>query len=231
MLDSKDKDVPAGSIGAGIQNRSLSSQLRMRDLSVGAMSWQGRGRFGVWGGFGAGSSKHRPAVAFGARRASAPARRPAVARVGHFTRAVAATSGRLDGLLAGGDALVRGRPKVFSVSRVRESGTAEGDSTCLRRDGDRRMPGTSRPVFRAPRIRFRGGVHAGAWFADLGSRGSSDGSPDLASLQTSRRGATPRAEANRKVLEPGAEMAPKRGDRGSRTRRNVPTPGVGSERR
>jgi hypothetical protein len=30
----------------------------------------------------------------------------------------------------------------FSVSRVREPGTAEGDSACLRPDGDPRMPGT-----------------------------------------------------------------------------------------
>jgi hypothetical protein len=74
---------------------------------VGAMSWQGRGRFGVCGGFGAGSSIHRPSVAFGARRASAPARRPAVARVGRLTRAVVATSGRLDGLLGGCGALLR----------------------------------------------------------------------------------------------------------------------------
>jgi hypothetical protein len=77
------------------------------EVSVGAMSWQGREGFGVCGGFGAGSSIHRPSVAFGARRASAPARRPAVARVGRLTRAVVATSGRLDGLLAGCDALLR----------------------------------------------------------------------------------------------------------------------------
>jgi hypothetical protein len=53
------------------------------------------------------SPVHRPAVAFGAFRASAPARRPPVARVGHLTRALAATSGRLDGLLGGRDALFR----------------------------------------------------------------------------------------------------------------------------
>jgi hypothetical protein len=53
------------------------------------------------------SSKDRPAVAFGACRASAPARRPAVARVGRLTRAVVATSGRLDGLLRCRCALLR----------------------------------------------------------------------------------------------------------------------------
>jgi hypothetical protein len=40
-------------------------------------------------------------------------------------------------------ALLRGgASKGFSVSRVREPGTAERDSVCLRPDGDRRMPGT-----------------------------------------------------------------------------------------
>jgi hypothetical protein len=53
------------------------------------------------------SPKHRPAVAFGARRASAPARRPAVAWGVRCARSDSATSGRLGGLLAGCDALLR----------------------------------------------------------------------------------------------------------------------------
>jgi hypothetical protein len=54
-----------------------------------------------------GTPRHRPAVAFGARRASAPARRPAVARGVCPARVISATSGRLDGLLGGCDALLR----------------------------------------------------------------------------------------------------------------------------
>jgi hypothetical protein len=54
-----------------------------------------------------GSPRHRPAVTFGAHRASAPARRPAVAcSIGH-PRRISATSGRLDGLLGGCGALLR----------------------------------------------------------------------------------------------------------------------------
>jgi hypothetical protein len=53
------------------------------------------------------SPDHRPAVAFGARRASDPARRPAVATVDRVTRTVSATSGRLGGLLGGCGALLR----------------------------------------------------------------------------------------------------------------------------
>jgi hypothetical protein len=53
------------------------------------------------------SPDHRPAVAFGARRASAPARRPAAATVDRVTRTVSATSGRLGGLLGGYGALLR----------------------------------------------------------------------------------------------------------------------------
>jgi hypothetical protein len=56
---------------------------------------------------GPGSPPHRPAVAFGARRASAPARRPAVACGVRSPRSITATSGRLDGLLGGRDALFR----------------------------------------------------------------------------------------------------------------------------
>jgi hypothetical protein len=55
-----------------------------------------------------GSPIHRPAVAFGAGRASAPARRPAVAWGGRHPRTISATSGRLDGLLGGCHALLRG---------------------------------------------------------------------------------------------------------------------------
>jgi hypothetical protein len=53
------------------------------------------------------SPLHRPAVAFGACRASAPARRPAVAWCVQRPHAGSATSGRLDGLLGGCDALLR----------------------------------------------------------------------------------------------------------------------------
>jgi hypothetical protein len=53
------------------------------------------------------SPLHRPAVTFGARRASAPARRPAVACGVQSTRSITATAGRLDGLLGGRDALLR----------------------------------------------------------------------------------------------------------------------------
>jgi hypothetical protein len=67
-----------------------------------------------------GRSLRTRAVTFGAHRASAPAHRPAVAC---GTSSGSASSG-------------------FSVVRVREPGTAEGDSACLRPDGDRRMPGT-----------------------------------------------------------------------------------------
>jgi hypothetical protein len=118
------------------------------------------------------SLKHRPSVAFGACRAWAPARRPAVASSVCRPRTASATSGRLDGLLAGWSALLRGalpegaplenvrkharsvggtfsrtarppvRPNSFSVSRVREPGTAEEDSAYLRPQGGRRMPGT-----------------------------------------------------------------------------------------
>jgi hypothetical protein len=52
-------------------------------------------------------SDHRPAVAFGARRASVPAHRPAVARGVCPARVISATSGRLDGLLACCCALLR----------------------------------------------------------------------------------------------------------------------------
>jgi hypothetical protein len=52
-------------------------------------------------------SDHRPAVAFGACRASAPARRPAVAWCVHSTRSITATAGRLDGLLARWSTLFR----------------------------------------------------------------------------------------------------------------------------
>jgi hypothetical protein len=136
------------------------------------MSWQGRVRFGVCGGFGAGSSIHRPSVAFGAHRASAPARRPAATWCTLHSRVASVASGRLDGLLAGCDALLRYalpegaplenvpmqprsvcgtfsrtarpplRPNPFSVSRVREPGTAERESTGLGSERDRRMPGT-----------------------------------------------------------------------------------------
>jgi hypothetical protein len=51
------------------------------------------------------SPAHGPSVTCGF--ASAPARRPAVARVGRLTRAVVATSGRLDGLLRCRCALLR----------------------------------------------------------------------------------------------------------------------------
>jgi hypothetical protein len=54
-----------------------------------------------------GTPRHRPAVAFGAGRASAPARRPAVARGVCPARVISATSGRLDGLRGGCDALLR----------------------------------------------------------------------------------------------------------------------------
>jgi hypothetical protein len=54
------------------------------------------------------SPRHRPAVAFGACRASAPARRPAVACGVRGPRSVSATFGRLDGLLGGCGALFRG---------------------------------------------------------------------------------------------------------------------------
>jgi hypothetical protein len=54
------------------------------------------------------SAVHRPAVACGACRASAPARRPAVACGVRRSRSAPATSGRLDGLLAGCEALLRG---------------------------------------------------------------------------------------------------------------------------
>jgi hypothetical protein len=105
------------------------------------MSGQGRGRFGVCGVFGAGSSKHRPSVAFGF--ASAPARRPAVACGGARPRAALATFGRLDGLLAWlePDSPV-GASGWFFVPCVREPGTAERESTGLGPESDRRMPGT-----------------------------------------------------------------------------------------
>jgi hypothetical protein len=54
-----------------------------------------------------GTPRHRPAVAFGAGRASVPARRPAVARDVCPARVISATSGRLDGLRGGCDALLR----------------------------------------------------------------------------------------------------------------------------
>jgi hypothetical protein len=54
-----------------------------------------------------GISRFRPAVAFGAGRASVPARRPAVARDVCPARVISATSGRLDGLRGGCDALLR----------------------------------------------------------------------------------------------------------------------------
>jgi hypothetical protein len=63
--------------------------------------------FGARGGTGDGPSVHRPAVTFGARRASLPARRPAVARGVRRPRSVSATSRRLDGLLGGCDARSR----------------------------------------------------------------------------------------------------------------------------
>ena len=88
------------------------------------------------------ASHHRPAVALAALRASAPARRPAVACGVHFPRSVSATSGRLDGLLGGCDALLREVTKAFSGSRVREPGTAERESAGRRPEGYRRMPGT-----------------------------------------------------------------------------------------
>jgi hypothetical protein len=53
------------------------------------------------------SPMHRPAVTFGARRASAPARRPAVACDVRRPRGIRATSGRLDGLLGGCGAVLR----------------------------------------------------------------------------------------------------------------------------
>jgi hypothetical protein len=59
---------------------------------------------------GPGSPKHRPAVAFGACRASAPARRPAVAWSVRHPRTAPATAGRLDGLLGGCGALLRHAP-------------------------------------------------------------------------------------------------------------------------
>jgi hypothetical protein len=62
---------------------------------------------GTRGDVGEGSPFHRPAVAFGARRASVPARRPAVACGVCDPRTTSATSGRLDGLLGGCDALLR----------------------------------------------------------------------------------------------------------------------------
>jgi hypothetical protein len=62
---------------------------------------------GARGGIGDGPPLHRPPVAFGARRASAPARRPTMARNVHHPRAIPATSGRLDGLLGGCGALLR----------------------------------------------------------------------------------------------------------------------------
>jgi hypothetical protein len=94
------------------------------------------------------ASHHRPAVAFGARRASAPARRPAVACGVRFPRSVSATSGRLDGLLGGCDALLREATKAFSVSRVREPGTAERESAAVAR---RATGGCPAPVPRVPR--------------------------------------------------------------------------------
>jgi hypothetical protein len=63
---------------------------------------------------------HRPAVAFGACRASAPPRRPAVAW----------------GVCQGGVS------SGFSVPRVREPGTAEREPAGLRPEGGRRCPGT-----------------------------------------------------------------------------------------
>jgi hypothetical protein len=63
--------------------------------------------FGARGGVGDGTPRHRPAVAFGAGRASVPARRPAVARDVCPARVISATSGRLDGLRGGCDALLR----------------------------------------------------------------------------------------------------------------------------
>jgi hypothetical protein len=98
--------------------------------------------FGARGGTGDGPSVHRPAVTFGARRASPPARHPAVAWGVRRTQSVTATSGRLGGLLGGCGALLREASKVFSVSRVREPGTAENGTTRLGPEGDRRMPGT-----------------------------------------------------------------------------------------
>jgi hypothetical protein len=62
---------------------------------------------GTRGDVGGGSPFHRPAVAFGARRASVPARRPAVAWSVCDPRTTSATSGRLDGLLGSCDALLR----------------------------------------------------------------------------------------------------------------------------
>jgi hypothetical protein len=54
-----------------------------------------------------GSPAHRPAVTFGAHRASAPARRPAVACGVRGPRSFSATAGRLDGLLGGCGACLR----------------------------------------------------------------------------------------------------------------------------
>jgi hypothetical protein len=75
---------------------------RRPDTVLGSGVGHGRGRFG-----GFGSPLHRPSVTFGARRASVPARRPAVAGGVRRPRSITATSGRLDGLLGGCDALLR----------------------------------------------------------------------------------------------------------------------------
>jgi hypothetical protein len=124
--------------------------------------------------------QHWPAVAFGAGRASAPARRPAVACalivLGRFRPPPAVSS-------------------EFAVSHVREPGTAERESAGRRPEGDRRMPGTrpwcsrrqrspARPPVRdlscsevhvilGPRCAREGAYRWETRFGDHGTRGQS----------------------------------------------------------